>query len=46
MAVVYDARLAFVTKEGALGGTGIAVHVLPPGSAYDPRTNAVTFPLP
>jgi cyanophycinase len=44
VAVVYDARLAFVTKDGPLGGTGVVVHVLPAGSTYDPRTNAVTFP--
>jgi hypothetical protein len=44
--VVYDARLAYVTKSGPLGGTGVAVHVLPAGSTYDPRTNAVTFPTP
>ncbi len=46
VAVVYDARLAYVTKSGALGGTGIVMHVLPAGSTYDPRTNAVTFPTP
>jgi cyanophycinase len=44
--VVYDGRLAYVTKQGPLGGTGVAVHVLPAGSTYDPRTNAVTFPTP
>jgi cyanophycinase len=46
VAVVYDARLAYVTKTGPLGGTGVVIHVLPAGSTYDPRTNAVTFALP
>jgi len=46
VAVVYDARLAFVTKSGPLGATGVVMHVPPAGSVYDPRTNAVTFPVP
>jgi cyanophycinase len=42
--VVYDARPAAVTTRGALGAVGVLVHVLVPGSTYDPRVNAITFP--
>ena len=42
--VVYDGRPAYITKSGPLGGAGVVLHVLTPGSTYDPRTNAVTFP--
>jgi cyanophycinase len=40
VAVVYDARRAGVTPPAArvLGAAEIRMHVLPPGSSYDPRT--------
>jgi cyanophycinase len=38
--VIYDARRAHVTEEKKplLGATGLRVHVLPAGAAFDPRT--------
>ena len=38
--VIYDARRAQVTegKKPLLGATGLRVHVLPAGAAFDPRT--------
>ncbi len=44
--VVYDARDARITPAGApvLGAAGVRLHVLPPGSSYDPRTGEVTLP--
>ena len=44
-AVIYDARHASITPEGAtLGATGIVMHVLPAGSRYDVATGIVTLP--
>lgn len=42
-AVVYDARTASVTPPSArvLGAAGVRMHVLGPGSVYDPRTGRV-----
>ena len=41
--MVYDARGATVTDPASpvLGAAGLRVHVLPPGSAFDPRTGSV-----
>lgn len=40
--VVYDARSAVVSAATArLGGSGVRMHVLTPGSRYDPRTGRV-----
>ncbi|HEX6588358.1 MAG TPA: cyanophycinase [Longimicrobiales bacterium] len=43
--IVYDARAAniVVTRGTQLGAAGIRVHLLPPGSVYDPATGAVTL---
>ena len=40
--VIYDARHAHVTdpRRPILGATGLRVHVLPPGSVFDPSTGA------
>ena len=40
--VVYDARRASITPAGVLGATNIRMHVLPPGSVFDPRTDSPT----
>ena len=43
--VVYDARRAGQSApDGALGGTDIRLHVLPPGSTFDPRTGRGHLP--
>ena len=44
--VIYDARNAAVTASSAatLGATGIAMHVLPAGSSFDPRSGAASLP--
>ncbi|MBK9690933.1 MAG: cyanophycinase [Gemmatimonadetes bacterium] len=43
--VVYDARRAGRgAPDGALGGTDIRLHVLPPGSTFDPRTGRGHLP--
>lgn len=44
--VVYDARNAAITPAGspALGATGIAMHVLPAGSSFDPRSGGASLP--
>ena len=45
VAVVYDARYARITPQAnALGASGIAMHVLPAGSAFNPRTGVATLP--
>ena len=43
--VVYDARQATVSDRDAdvLGAAGIRLHILPPGSTYDPRSGTVTI---
>lgn len=43
--VVYDAREATVSRGDAavLGAAGIKLHILPPGSTYDPRSGTVTI---
>lgn len=43
--VVYDARQATVSARDAevLGAAGIKLHILPPGSTYDPRSGTVTI---
>lgn len=44
--IVYDARAARITEPGPpLGAAGIRVHLLPPGSVFDPRSGAVAFPV-
>jgi cyanophycinase len=45
--VIYDARKAAITPAGApvLGATGIAMHVLPAGSSFDPRSGAASLPV-
>jgi len=43
-ALVYDARGARGTRTGGLGAAGVALHVLTPGSAFDPRRGAATLP--
>jgi len=44
--IVYDARQARITPmtDRLLGATDLRVHVLPPGSAFDPKTGRGTFP--
>ena len=44
--VVYDARGAAATPPGAgaLGATGIQMHVLPAGSTFDPRSGKAVLP--
>lgn len=43
--VVYDARAAERgTGKGALGGAGLAVHILPAGARFDPASRRVTMP--
>jgi cyanophycinase len=46
VAVVFDARKAAVTGSGApaLGAANVALHVLPGGSVYDPRSGKATLP--
>lgn len=46
--VIYDARSARITPAGAsvLGTTGIRMHLLPPGSRFDPRRGVATLPRP
>ena len=43
--VVYDARRATVSEPGApvLGAAGLVLHILTPGSSYDPATGVVTL---
>ena len=41
--VVYDARGARITPAGVLGASGLRLHVLPPGSVYNPRSGAATL---
>jgi cyanophycinase len=40
--VIYDARRAHMTegKKPLLGATGLSVHVLPAGAAFDPRSGS------
>lgn len=44
--VVYDARNASITGTSAptLGAAGIAMHVLPAGSSFDPKTGKAALP--
>ena len=44
--IVYDARKARVTRgsNGLFGATDLRMHILPPGSTYDPRHGKVTIP--
>ena len=44
--VVYDVRHAGITPpgDGALGATGIVMHVLPAGSTFDPRDGQASLP--
>ena len=44
--VVYDARAAAVTPKGSpvLGARDVRMHVLPPGSRFDPRSGRVELP--
>lgn len=44
--VVYDARHATITPagDGALGATGIEMHVLPAGSTFDPQSGKAALP--
>ncbi|HKG94689.1 MAG TPA: hypothetical protein VKA84_22440, partial [Gemmatimonadaceae bacterium] len=44
--VVYDARHARVTPAGApvLGAADVRLHVLPPGSTFDPATGKTELP--
>lgn len=44
--VIYDARHAAITAPAAptLGATGIAMHVLPAGSSFDPGSGNATLP--
>ena len=46
VAVIYDARRAAITPRSSptLGGTGIQLHVLPAGSAFDPSTGIAHLP--
>lgn len=45
VAVVYDARRATITgATGALGAAGMAMHVLPAGSRFDPAAGAAVLP--
>ncbi len=43
VAMVYDAREAQVATSGPLGGTDIKMHVLHPGSTYNPATGQATL---
>jgi cyanophycinase len=44
-AVIYDGRRAKVTTTGStLGGADVRIHVLPPGSRFDPAAGAATLP--
>ena len=44
--VIYDARTGAVTPASAaiLGARDLRMHVLPPGSTFDPRTGKATLP--
>jgi len=43
--VVYDARKARLTRSGGVpGATGIAVHILPPGARWNPRSGDAHLP--
>ena len=44
--VIYDARGGVVTSRAApvLGGRDVRVHVLPPGSRFDPRSGRAELP--
>jgi cyanophycinase len=44
--IVYDPRKARVTRlsDGLLGATDLRMHILPPGSTYDPKNGKVTVP--
>jgi cyanophycinase len=44
--VIYDARRAAITATAAptLGATGIAMHVLPAGSSFDPSSGNAALP--
>ncbi len=46
VAIVYDAREAQVAASGPLGATGIKMHVLRPGSTYDPVTGQAVLHTP
>ena len=43
--LVFDAREAAIAEPHApvLGAAGVKLHVLPPGSAFDPRTGTITL---
>jgi cyanophycinase len=44
-AVVYDGRSATALGDQKVpGATGLRVHVLPPGTRWDPTTGAVSRP--
>lgn len=42
--LIYDARRARGTRAGGLGAAGVALHVLTPGSGFDPGRATVTLP--
>lgn len=44
--IIYDARQARITPMAGprLGAIDLRVHILPPGSAFNPRTGRGTFP--
>jgi cyanophycinase len=43
--MIYDARHAAIAARGRqLGAAGIRLHLLPPGSVFDPATGEVTLP--
>jgi cyanophycinase len=45
VAVIYDARESHVTSDvSPLGARGVRMHVLPHGSAFDPRTGEAVLP--
>jgi cyanophycinase len=44
VAIIYDARHATVTAGRTLGSTGVALHVLPAGSRFDPVSGVATLP--
>jgi cyanophycinase len=41
--VVYDARGARISPSGVLGAAGMRLHVLTPGSSFDPRSGVATL---